>query len=170
MLLLLGFATCAEQDMFVQQRASPWGRFAFLPNGMTMQHPVPGTVARHAPDTPVPAPARITAEMLAHGQEAFDVNCSPCHGRSGDGYGMIVERGFPRPPPLFSAELRKAGAQHLYDVITNGTGVMFSYADRVRPADRWAIVAYLRALQFGQHADVASLDDQDRAKLAEAGQ
>ena len=133
LLLLLGVATCAREDMFIQQRAVTWGGFSFFPNEMTMQSPVPGTIARNAPDAPVPQPAKITDAMLSHGQEAFDINCSPCHGRSGDGQGMIVERGFPKPPPLYSADLRKATAQHFYDVITNGKGVMFSYADRVQP-------------------------------------
>jgi mono/diheme cytochrome c family protein len=165
LLLLLAFATCSREDMFVQDRAVPWGRFSLFPNQMTMQHPVPGTVARKAPDTAVPQPRRVSAEMVAHGREVFDINCAPCHGRSGDGHGMIVERGFPRPPSLFSEELRRADAEHIYDVITHGKGVMFSYADRVPPADRWAVIAYVRALQLTQSTPVAMLSDADKAHL-----
>ena len=98
---------------------------------MTMQPPVQGTVARNAPDVPVPQPPAITEAMLTRGGQKFDIDCVPCHGRSGDGEGMIVQRGFPKPPSLFSDDLIKAKAQHFYDVITNGHGVMYSYADRV---------------------------------------
>lgn len=168
LLLLLSMATCTREDMAVQQRAVPWSSFAFFRNGMTMQNPVAGTVARHAPDVPVPQPATITAAMLSRGQQRFGIDCVPCHGQAADGQGMIVQRGFPRPPALFNDELIKAKAQHFYDVITNGHGVMYGYADRVAPADRWAIVAYIRALQRSQRARVASLSDQDRQLLAEA--
>ena len=95
-------ATCAQEDMFVQQRAVPWGTFAFLPHGMTMQHPVPGTVARNAPDTPVPQPAAITRRDAGARPAGVSTSTArPATAASGDGYGMIVERGFPKPPPLF---------------------------------------------------------------------
>ena len=155
--------------MFAQQRAVDWGAFLGMRHGQTMQHPVTGTVARSAPDTPAPQTAAITAAMLDRGQTVYEINCVPCHGRSGDGDGMIVQRGFPKPPPLFSPELIKAKAQLFYDTVTNGHGVMFSYADRVSPADRWAVVAYIRALQRSQQAQVASLSDNDRQQLDEAG-
>ena len=83
---------------------------------------------------------------------------------------MIVQRGFPKPPSFFKDELINAKAQHFYNVITNGHGVMYSYADRVLPADRWAIVAYIRALQESQHAKVASLPEQDKTMLQEPRQ
>lgn len=169
-LLLLAFATCTREDMFVQDRAVTWGRFSLFPDQMTMQSPVPGTLARNAPDTPMPQPQRVTEAMLSRGREAFNINCSPCHGRAGDGHGMIVQRGFLQPPSLFSDDLRHAQAQHFYDVITHGKGVMFSYADRVSPADRWAVIAYVRALQLSQHAEVALLSDQDRAHLQDQAQ
>ena len=169
LLVLLALATCAKEDMFVQQRAVPWGAFSFLHHGMTMQPPVENTVARTAPDMPVPQPATITEAMLSRGRQSFDIDCAPCHGRSGDGEGIIVQRGFPKPPSLFSDELTKAKAQHFYDVITNGRGVMYSYADRVSSADRWAIAAYIRALQRSQHAQLAELSAQDKAQLQEAG-
>jgi mono/diheme cytochrome c family protein len=162
-------ATCRSEDMYQQDKAVTWSSFFPFRNHMTMQAPVAGTVARNAPDVPVPQPPTITAAMLARGHQRYDIYCLPCHGASGDGEGMIVQRSFPKPPALFKDELVKAKAQHFYDVITNGTGVMFSYADRVRPADRWAIIAYIRALQRSQRAEVASLPEADKTRLEEAG-
>lgn len=164
-LLLLGLATCRQEDMFAQQRAVDWGTFLGLKHNQTMQTPVTGTVARKQPDIPVPQPATITPAMLDRGQTVFNINCIPCHAASGDGQGMIVQRGFPKPPSLFSDELIKAKAQLFYDTITNGHGTMFSYADRVAPADRWAVTAYIRALQVSQHAQLAELTDQDKQHL-----
>ncbi len=168
LLLLLTMATCAKEDMFEQQRAVTWSSFSLFRNGMTMQHPVAGTIARNAPDVSVPQPAMITQAMLSRGRRRFAIDCVPCHGAAADGQGMIVQRGFPHPPALFSDPLLKAKAQHFYDVITNGHGVMYGYADRVSPTDRWAIVAYIRALQRSQRARVASLSDQDRQSLQQA--
>lgn len=168
--LPLVLATCSSEDMYTQEKAWPWSSFFFLPGNMTMQHPAPGTIARNAPDAPVPQPKVITAAMLRRGQTQFNIDCAPCHGASGDGEGTIVQRGFPKPPVLFSQDLINAKAQHLYNVITNGYGVMYSYAARVVPADRWAIVAYVRALQESQHAKVASLPEHDKAMLQELGQ
>lgn len=102
-----------------------------------------------------------TLRTLRRGQERFNVYCSPCHGRAGDGNGMIVQRGFPRPPSLHTEALRLAPIDHFYGVITHGYGVMYSYADRVPPRDRWAIAAYIRALQLSRHA---TLDDIPKAR------
>jgi mono/diheme cytochrome c family protein len=168
LLPILLLTACKREDMYTQQRPVPWGSFSFFRHDMTMQHPVPGTVARNPLDTPVPQPAAITAPMLARGQQQFGIFCAPCHGAAGDSHGMIVERSFPRPPVLFSEDLIKASARHFYDVITHGKGVMYSYADRVSPADRWAIIAYIRALQRSQAAQVASLPAEDRTRLQEA--
>jgi mono/diheme cytochrome c family protein len=170
LLLLLLLATCKQEDMFAQDKAVGWGTFFGLRGHKTMQDPVAGTVARGAPDVPVPQPPAITAAMLSRGEQEFKIDCVPCHGLSGDGEGMIVNRGFPKPPPLFAPDLIKAKAQHFYDVITNGHGAMYSYADRVLPADRWAITAYIRALQRSQHAQIATLSDQDRQHLQDASQ
>jgi mono/diheme cytochrome c family protein len=92
-------------------------------------------------------PFPITQEVLARGQERFNINCSPCHSRLGDGAGMIVRRGFPHPPDYAIPRLRKAAVGHFFDVITNGYGIMYPYADRVAISDRWAIAAYIRVLQ-----------------------
>ena len=109
-------------------------------------------------------PPAVDAQLLARGQERYDIYCSPCHGLSGNGDGMIVQRGFPAPPSYHTARLRAAPAQHFFDVITNGYGVMYSYASRVEPRDRWAIVAYVRALQESQSAKLADMPEL-RSKL-----
>lgn len=162
-------AGCGKANMGSQARARYWDENAFFPDRSSMREPVPGTVARDAPDAPAPQPAVITAALLERGRTEFNIFCSPCHGQSGDGRGMIVQRGFPAPPPLWLPRLERAQARYLYDVITNGHGVMYSYADRVKSADRWAVVAYVRALQQSQDAKPADLPDQDR-KLLEAAQ
>jgi len=110
-----------------------------------------GTVAaeRRAPP--------VTMALLERGQERYRIYCTPCHSELGDGQGMVVQRGFPAPPSLHSERLRSAPPQYLYDVITNGRGVMYSFADRVAVPDRWAIVAYVRALQRSRNASAAAL-------------
>jgi mono/diheme cytochrome c family protein len=92
-------------------------------------------------------PIPVTEALLARGQDRFNIYCSPCHGRAGNGEGMIVARGFPHPPDYKITRLRSAPIGHFVDVMTNGYGVMYSYASRVRPEDRWAIAAYIRVLQ-----------------------
>ena len=104
----------------------------------------------------------MSAELLARGRERFDIFCAPCHARTGDGDGMIVERGMPRPPSFHSVRLRDAPDRHFLQVITNGYGAMYAYADRVPPADRWAITGYIRALQLSRNAERAALPDELR--------
>jgi mono/diheme cytochrome c family protein len=155
--------------MYTQRKYQSWDRDEMAPQESTERPPVPGTLAQEQPDREVPQPASMTAAMLARGQERYTIFCTPCHGASGDGWGMIVQRGFPHPPDLASDKLERAPARLFYDTITHGHGVMYSYAARVPPADRWAIAAYIRALQLSRHAPVASLPAQDRAQLAQAG-
>lgn len=120
---------------------------------------------------PLPVnPLPVTMPLLRRGQERFNIYCAPCHGRSGDGAGMIAQRGFPAPPSYHIDKLRNAPDGHFYRVISNGYGVMYPYADRIPPADRWAIVAYIRALQLSQHIAHDRLDARDIAELAAAGQ
>jgi mono/diheme cytochrome c family protein len=121
-----------------------------------------GTVSRTAVGIAAPP---IDVALLARGRERFDIFCAPCHGRVGDGSGMIVQRGFPRPPSFHIDRLRAAPPQHFFDVITNGHGAMYSYAARVPPADRWAIAAYIRALQASQDAQIAEVPDDQRGSL-----
>jgi mono/diheme cytochrome c family protein len=104
-------------------------------------------------------PPAASPALLSRGRERFDIFCSPCHGLAGDGDGMIVAHGFPRPPSYHDQRLISAPAQHLYDVISNGYGVMYSYAARIEPRDRWAIVAYIRALQLSRRATLAQVPD-----------
>ncbi|MBI2423855.1 MAG: cytochrome c [Candidatus Hydrogenedentes bacterium] len=94
----------------------------------------------------------VSAELLARGRERYDVTCTPCHGFAGDGFGVVTRRGFPNPPSFHIDRLREVEDGYLFDVMTNGFGRMYSYAARVTPEDRWAIAAYIRALQFSQYA------------------
>jgi mono/diheme cytochrome c family protein len=107
-------------------------------------------------------PPAATPALLARGRQRFDIYCTPCHGFGGDGDGMIVQRGFPAPPSFHSARLLAAPASHFYDVISHGYGVMYSYADRVDPHDRWAIIAYIRALQLQRHASLAAAPEAEQ--------
>ncbi len=163
--LLVALGGCKRQDMYTQRYSKTWDRNGFFDNDSSMRHPVEGTVAREMPDASVPAPATIDAAMLQRGHERFDIFCTPCHGRAGTGAGMIVQRGFPHPPSLVEGKLRQAKATRFYDAITHGHGAMYSYAARVAPADRWAIVAYIRALQLSQNAEAGSLPQADQARL-----
>jgi mono/diheme cytochrome c family protein len=113
---------------------------------------------------PVAAPP-LTLALIERGQQRFRIYCTPCHSELGDGNGMIVQRGFPAPPSYDIARLREAPPEHFYDVISNGYGVMYSFAARVQPQDRWAIAAYIRALQRSQNATVADLTPEQKAAL-----
>lgn len=110
-------------------------------------------------------PLPVTLALLERGRGRFDIYCAPCHGRSGDGDGMIVRRGFPAPPSYHTDRLRNAPDSHFYQVISEGYGVMYPYADRIDPRDRWAIVAYIRALQLSQHAPRDRLAPKELARL-----
>jgi mono/diheme cytochrome c family protein len=159
--LCLAIAAC--DNMANQPKRLPYE----LPYGAQADWPAlppPGIVARDQPFGQ-PAPPAVTMALLERGRQRFDIYCSPCHSRVGDGNGMIVQRGFPRPPSYFADYLLKAPNQHFYDVITNGYGAMFPYAARVAPADRWAIVAYIRALQASETARLADVPADKRQSL-----
>lgn len=111
------------------------------------------------------APPPVTLALLERGQQRFRIYCTPCHSELGDGHGMIVQRGFPPPPSYHIDRLRAAPVEHFYDVITHGYGAMYSYANRVQPDDRWAIAAYIRALQLSQHASIDDVPADQRGKL-----
>jgi len=129
-----------------------------------------GTADRIPPDGTIPRDAAapvppLSLAVIERGRQRFDIYCAPCHSAVGDGDGMIVRRGFPHPPNYTEDRLVKAPLQHFYDVITNGYGAMYPYAARVAPDDRWAIAAYIRALQLSQHDTVADLSAGEKAKL-----
>ena len=143
---------------------------------------VPGTVARghlqvgdvfstglEADSTyAVRSPLPLSMQSLARGRQRYEIYCTPCHDRVGTGRGMVVQRGYKQPPSYHIDRLRNAPLGYLFDVMTNGFGVMPSYAVQVPPADRWAIAAYIRALQLSQYAPPATLSDADRKALQAA--
>jgi mono/diheme cytochrome c family protein len=128
-----------------------------LPDGVVAQ----GDAAR---DKAAANPPRVTDAFIARGRERFGIFCSPCHGLDGAADGIIVRHGFPKPPSFHDEKLLAMPARQIFDTITNGYGVMFAYGDRVQAEDRWAIVAYVRALQLSQRANVADIP-QAREKL-----
>jgi mono/diheme cytochrome c family protein len=131
-----------------QKKLAEWERSNVFRNGKVLQVPPEGSVSREQDLGNVLAekPA-MTLALVRRGRERFNIFCSECHGYGGDADGMVVQRGFPKPPSFHEARLVNAPDEHFVDVITHGYGAMYSYADRVPPADRWAIAAYIRALQ-----------------------
>ncbi len=164
-LALLLLAAC-DQNMDVQPKYSEYAP-APLFRGSTLRTPPQGTVARDdlARDAEAAHKPAVTAEVLDRGHQRFNIFCSPCHGGAGDGDGIIVRRGMPRPTSYHDERLRTASDQYLFDVITNGHGAMYSYASRVPPSDRWAIVAYIRVLQLARHASIDDVPEERRASL-----
>lgn len=155
-LLLVG---CDDLSMQKQNRYNVYGKAELWSDGAEARRPPDGTVAQGdlVVDAALEMPAPIDAALLARGRERYEAICTPCHGLTGHGDGMIVARGFPRPPSYHEDRLRAAPARYYVDVITKGYGVMYPYANRVEPRDRWAIAAYIRALQFAQGARVADV-------------
>lgn len=167
-------AAGCHTDMWQQQKVYPMQESTFFADGQTARPLPKGTIARdhlRADDafftgfqngkliTTFPLP--VTKELILRGQERFNIYCTPCHGRLGDGEGMIAQRGFAlrRPPATYHTDrLRKMPVGHFYDVITNGYGAMFPYAARVEPQDRWAIVSYIRVLELSQNAGAADVN------------
>jgi mono/diheme cytochrome c family protein len=155
--LLLG----CDLSMTEQRKLKTYAPTALWPDGTSARPLATGVVAqgdvqRASVETNPPA---VSEALLARGRERYGIFCSPCHGLAGDGDGVIVQHGFPAPPSYHIDRLLAAPAQHFYDVMANGYGVMFSYADRVSPHDRWAIAAYIRALQLSRRAKVAEIPD-----------
>lgn len=167
-----------RQDMHVQPRYEPEDPSTFFADGRSERPPVEGTVARGQLRTDdllytgkvngVVAdlfPFPITPADLSRGRERYNIYCSPCHDYTGSGNGMIVQRGFPPPPSFHLDRLRQAPAGHFFEVITNGFGMMYSYASRVSPEDRWRIAAYVRALQISQRGSTADVPEFERPTL-----
>ena len=177
--LLLTVAAC-RQDMHDQPKYRGLRGSDFFANGQSARPLIANTIARGhlnedrllttgkdgASDTTV-FPFPVTEQVMARGQERFNIYCSPCHGQTGMGDGMVVRRGFRHPPAFSEERLRTAPIGHFYDVITNGLGVMPDYQTQVPVNDRWAIVAYVRALQLSAYAPLDAVPASDRGKLDE---
>ncbi len=177
----LAAAGC-RQGMFNQQRLKPLRPSALWADGSSARPLPAGTVPRgflradraywagQGPDGKfvTEISVKVTKEVLLRGRERFDIFCSPCHGRTGDGVGMIVQRGFKRPASFHVERLRNERIGYFFDVMTNGFGQMSSYAPQVPTADRWAIAAYVRTLQLSRDVPVSLLPDHDVKKLETA--
>jgi mono/diheme cytochrome c family protein len=162
-----------HQQMAEQPRCEPLGTSPLFADGKCAREPVAGTVPRgggrdvaatldpKADRLPVP----VTRALLARGHERFDIYCSPCHGRIGDGQGMIVQRGFKNPSTFHVDRLRNERAGYFFDVMTNGFSQMSSYASQITPEDRWAIVAWIRTLQASQNMPREFLAKEDEGRL-----
>jgi mono/diheme cytochrome c family protein len=175
--VLLATAGC-RQKMANQARYDPLEPSDFFEDGMASRPRIAGTVARGeissdpffdtgkingqvADGFPMP----VTIELVNRGHDRFDIYCAQCHGRIGDGNGMIPARGYRRPPSFHTEKLRTATSGHFFDVMTNGFGAMPPYGKMIPPQDRWAIAAYIRALQLSQNATVADVPVDQRVKL-----
>ena len=179
-LLAAAAAAGCRQDMHDQPRYEPFEASDFFDDGRSARPLVVGTVARgflnedqHLHRGRIGGeladrfPFAVDRTVLERGRERYGIYCWPCHGATGDGHGIITRRGYPNPPSYHIPRLVQAPDRHFMDVIRDGYGVMYSYAARVAPADRWAMVAYIRALQLSQDADASALADEDRAALEE---
>lgn len=157
-------------DMADQPKLEPWEATDLFPDGKVVQAPPEGAVARGDLDRDAARTTRppLDRALLERGRERYNINCSPCHGRDGGGDGMIVRRGMPAPPSYHQDRLRQVPDQHFVDVIEEGYGVMYPYDSRVAPRDRWAIVAYIRALQLSQNVQADTLSPEARRRLEEA--
>lgn len=169
-----------QQKMAAQPRYKPLAESSFFDDERSARPLVPGTVARghleadeqfytgKSHGKPVETfPFPVTREVLARGRERFNIFCSPCHDRVGTGQGMVVKRGYRPPQSLHIDRLRRAPVGHFFDVITHGFGAMPDYAEQVPARDRWAIIAYIRALQLSQNARLADVPALERRRLLE---
>jgi mono/diheme cytochrome c family protein len=177
-LLALALGACRD-DMHNQAKTKPLRESPFFADHSSARPLPDGVVARgflradaalyrgvgedgkFVLDIPVP----VTKQLLARGRERFDIFCSPCHGRTGDGQGMIVQRGFKNPSTFHVDRLRNERAGYFFDVMTNGFGQMSSYAPQVTPEDRWAVVAWVKTLQASQNMPKEFLAKDDEGKL-----
>jgi mono/diheme cytochrome c family protein len=179
--VLVSAAAACRQEMYDQPKYKPLGESNFY-SDRRASRPLPeGTVARgwlradarlyEGKDggglaTALPMP--LTRELLLRGRERFNIFCAPCHDRTGGGRGMVVRRGYQPPPSLHVERLRDAPAGHFFDVVTNGLGAMPDYASQIPVEDRWAIAAYVKALQLSQYAPVSDVPPEKRGGLAES--
>jgi mono/diheme cytochrome c family protein len=180
-MLVAAAAAGCRQDMHNQPKYIPFRPSDFLEDGLSARPLVEGTVPRgelrddvllytgkqdNGADA-VLFPFPVDATVMARGRERYDIYCSPCHGLTGAGDGMVVQRGYRRPPAYSDPRLLDSPAGHFFDVMTHGFGAMPDYAAQIRPADRWAIIAYIRALQMSAHTPVAALPPAERGRIEE---
>lgn len=178
--MALTLASC-RRAMVDQQKLEPLEQAEFFADDRGARVPPLHTVARGqlhddeqfhtgkiGPQLAANFPMPITRQLLERGQERFNIYCAVCHGATGAGNGIIVQRGFPQPPSFHEPRLRNAPPGHFVEVIKNGYGVMYSYASRVSPEDRWAITAYIRALQLSQNASPGDADPTGAQQLQAA--
>lgn len=167
-----------RQAMYDQEKYEPLEASSFFSDGQSYRPQISETVARgqlrldsHYYDGKVDGelsydlPVPVTKELLTRGKERFGIYCTPCHGHTGKGDGIIVKRGLKAPSSFHEQRLRDMPISYFFDVITNGYGIMYSYASRVPTADRWAISAYIRTLQLSQNIDYDQLPDEDQSQL-----
>jgi len=176
---LLSICGCGtlRQDMANQPKHDPLSPASFFPDDRSARPILDNTVARglvaedplYTPKDSNVFPLPLTPELLERGQDRYNIFCSPCHGLQGDGQGMVTLRGMKHPPSYHDDRLRNEPNGHYFDVITNGFGAMNGYSAQLDPHDRWAIVAYVRALQLSRHAHVADLPANLRDKLSAGG-
>lgn len=181
--LAAGALGACRQDMHDQPKYEPYEASRFFRDAASARPLPPGTVARgqlredeayytgYTRDDRLvrTIPVEVTRRTLERGRETFEAFCAPCHDRAGTGRGMIVRRGFKQPPTYHQDRLRNEADGYFFDVITNGFGQMPSYAHQIPVEDRWAVVAYVRALQLSQHARLAELPEEDSARARAAG-
>ena len=174
-LALSGCEEAIRQDMANQPKNRPESPSDFFADGRSARPMLDNTVARGAIDNDVynvakdfagfPPAVKVNAQLLERGQDRYKIFCTPCHGLQGNGEGMIAMRGMKHPPSFHIDRLRQAPNGYFYDVITNGFGAMYSYSERIPPADRWAIIAYVRALQLSRNIRAADLPPELRQRL-----
>ncbi len=179
-LCALGFAGCENtlrQDMANQPRQNPLSPAPFFPDDRSERPLMDNTVmhgslqddALMIPKDSNAFPLPVNMELLQRGQQRYAIFCTPCHGIQGDGLGMVAMRGMKHPPSYHQERLRNEPVGYLYDVVTNGFGAMYGYSSQIPPRDRWAIIAYMRALQVSRNAPVGELPAALQEKLKTEG-
>lgn len=177
-LYAMAFAGCDEairQDMANQPKNRPESPSDFFADGRSVRPLIENTVARGSIDNDVynvskdfagfPPAVKLNEKLLRRGEDRYKIFCAPCHGLQGDGQGMIAMRGMKRPPSYHIDRLRQVPNGYFYDVVTNGFGAMYSYSERITPPDRWALIAYVRALQLSRNIKAADLPPDLRQQL-----
>ena len=176
--VVLFVSAACRQDMHDQPKYTPYKPSTFFADERSARPAIEGTIARgHLNEDELLHTGRVGGQpaamfpfpvdevLMRRGRERYDIFCSPCHGLTGEGDGMVVQRGYRRPPSFHVERLRQAPPGHVFDVITNGFGAMPDYAAQIKAEDRWAIAAYVRALQLSAHATLDDVPPGERDRL-----